>query len=128
MKHTTIAVDRRSPFSRSPSRSTPAKSPSDTAGLPALFRRAPAGDRADGGLRPGPPLGRQLQALGHRVPLLPPQHTRPYVTGNKTDRSDAKGLLEAQRNEQIQPVPVQSAPFAVIVIVVQKQALREESR
>ena len=36
--------------------------------------------------------GRQLQALVHRVLLLPPQHTRPYVTGNKTDRSDAKGL------------------------------------
>lgn len=52
--------------------------------------------------------GRQLQALGHRVLLLPPHKTRPYVTGNKTDRSDAKGLLEAQRNEQIQPVPVKS--------------------
>jgi transposase len=51
---------------------------------------------------------RQIQALGHRVLLLPPQHTRPYVTRNKTDRSDAKGLLEAQRNEQIQPVPVKS--------------------
>ena len=52
--------------------------------------------------------GRQLQALGHRVLLLPPHKSRPYVTGNKTDRSDAKGLLEAQRNEQIQPVPVKS--------------------
>ena len=52
--------------------------------------------------------GRQLQALRHEVLLLPPHRTRPYVTGNKTDRSDAKGLLEAQRNEQIQPVPVKS--------------------
>jgi len=50
--------------------------------------------------------GRQLQALRHEVRLLPPHRTRPYVTGNKTDRSDAKGLLEADRNEQIQPVPV----------------------
>lgn len=52
--------------------------------------------------------GRQLQALRHEVRLLPPHRTRPYVTGNKTDRSDAKGLLEADRNEQIQPVPVKS--------------------
>jgi len=52
--------------------------------------------------------GRQIQALGHRVLLLPPHKTRPYVTGNKTDRSDAKGLLEAERNEQIQPVPIKS--------------------
>lgn len=51
---------------------------------------------------------RQLEGLGHRVLLLPPHRTRPYVTGNKTDRTDAKGLLEAQRNEQIQPVPVKS--------------------
>jgi transposase len=52
--------------------------------------------------------GRQLQALRHEVRRLPPHRTRPYVTGNKTDRSDAKGLLEADRNEQIQAVPVKS--------------------
>lgn len=51
---------------------------------------------------------RQIRDLGHDVQLLPPHRTRPYVTGNKTDRSDAKGLLEAWRNEQIQPVPVKS--------------------
>jgi transposase len=52
--------------------------------------------------------GRQIEALGHHVLLLPPHQTRPYVTGDKTDRSDTKGLLEAHRNEQIQPVPVKS--------------------
>lgn len=51
---------------------------------------------------------RQIRGLGHHVLLLPPHRTRPYVTGNKTDRSDAKGLLEAHRNEQIQAVPVKS--------------------
>ena len=51
---------------------------------------------------------RQISSLGHDVLLLPPHRTRPYVTGNKTDRSDAKGLLEAQRNEQIRSVPVKS--------------------
>lgn len=51
---------------------------------------------------------RRIRELGHEVRLLPPHRTRPYVTGNKTDQSDAKGLLEAQRNEQIQPVPVKS--------------------
>jgi len=52
--------------------------------------------------------GRQIQGLGHHVLLLPPHQTRPYVTGNKTDRADAKGLLEAQRNEEIRPVPIKS--------------------
>jgi len=52
--------------------------------------------------------GRQFQGLGHEVLLLPPHQTRPYVTGNKTDRADARGLLEARRNEKIRPVPVKS--------------------
>jgi transposase len=33
---------------------------------------------------------------------------RPYVRGNKTDRSDVKGILEAYRNAEITPVPVKS--------------------
>jgi transposase len=52
--------------------------------------------------------GRRLEGLGHRVVLLPPYHVRPYVRGNKTDRTDAKGILEASRNEDIHPVPVKS--------------------
>jgi transposase len=52
--------------------------------------------------------GRQLQTLGHEVVLLPPHKVNPYITGNKTDRTDAAGLLEAHRNEQIRAVPVKS--------------------
>jgi transposase len=51
---------------------------------------------------------RQLQALGHRVRLLPPHQVRSYVQRNKTDRADAAALLEAHRNEQIHEVPVKS--------------------
>ena len=51
---------------------------------------------------------RQLEAMGHRVALLPPHSVRPYVHGNKTDRADAKGILEAYRNEGIHCVPVKS--------------------
>jgi len=54
--------------------------------------------------------GRRLQALGHRVVLLPPHATRPYVVRNKTDRADARGLLEAFRNQDIHPVPLKSVP------------------
>jgi transposase len=52
--------------------------------------------------------GRRLQSLGHRVVLLPPHATRPYVFRNKTDRTDTRGLLEAYRNEDIHPVPVKT--------------------
>lgn len=51
---------------------------------------------------------RQLHELGHNVVLLPPRHVRPYRCGNKTDRADAKALLEAFRNDEIRPVPVKS--------------------
>ena len=51
---------------------------------------------------------RKLQQLGHSVILLPPHTTRPYATRNKTDRADAKALLEAFRNKDIHPVPVKS--------------------
>jgi transposase len=53
--------------------------------------------------------GRRIEQLGHRVVLLPPHHVRPYIRRNKTDRTDAKGILEASRNEEIRPVPVKTA-------------------
>jgi len=52
--------------------------------------------------------GRQLLAQGHEVKLLPPHRSRVYRTGDKTDRADTKSLLEAERNEEILPVPVKS--------------------
>jgi transposase len=52
--------------------------------------------------------GRHLQTLGHDVQLLPPFDVHRYRKGNKTDRADAKALLEAFRNEEIRPVPVKT--------------------
>ena len=51
---------------------------------------------------------RKIQQLGHTAVLLPPRQVRPYVVGNKTDRADVKGLLEAYRNEEIRPVPIKT--------------------
>jgi transposase len=42
------------------------------------------------------------------VILLPARYVAPYRKGNKTDRADAKALLEAYRNEEIHPVPVKT--------------------
>jgi len=57
---------------------------------------------------------RKIQGLGHRIVLLPPHHARPYIRRNKTDRTDAKGILEASRNEDIRPVPVKSVDQQVL--------------
>jgi len=58
--------------------------------------------------------GRRIQELGHRIVLLPPHHVRPYIRRNKTDRTDAKGILEASRNEEIRPVPVKTVDQQVL--------------
>ena len=52
--------------------------------------------------------GRELERLGHTVHLLPPHDVHRYVRRNKTDRADAKALLEAARNDEIHPVPVKT--------------------
>ena len=52
---------------------------------------------------------RRLVALGHVALLLPAQHTKPFVRGNKTDRSDAAGLIRAHAVGDIQPVPIKTA-------------------
>ena len=52
--------------------------------------------------------GRELEKLGHHVSLLPPTDVSRYRDGSKTDRADAKALLEAARNRAIDPVPVKS--------------------
>ena len=51
--------------------------------------------------------GRALEQLGHTVRLLPPHETRRYVRRTKTDRTDARALLEA-RNEEIHALPIKS--------------------
>jgi len=57
---------------------------------------------------------RCIEELGHVVVLLPPQHVRPYVVRNKTDRTDTDAMLEAFRNEQIRAVPIKSVTQQVV--------------
>ena len=52
--------------------------------------------------------GRQIEKLGHSVTLLPGHHVGPDITGNKTDRTDAKGIIEAYRNKDLRTVPTKT--------------------
>lgn len=51
---------------------------------------------------------RQLQALGHRVVLLPPQHVKGYLRGQKNDYNDALAIAEACLHGRIRPVPIKT--------------------
>lgn len=57
---------------------------------------------------------RKLEAMGHAVVLLPPDQVRPFVKRNKTDRSDAKALVEAYRNGEIRAVPIKTPEQQVL--------------
>jgi transposase len=57
---------------------------------------------------------RQLQPLGHAVRLLPAHDVHRYVRRNKTDRTDAKALLEANRNADIHAVPVKTTDLQAV--------------
>jgi transposase len=57
---------------------------------------------------------RQLQQLGHTVRLLPAHDVHRSVRRSKTDRTDTKALLEADRNEEIHAVPVKTVDAQAI--------------
>jgi len=52
--------------------------------------------------------GRRLQALGHAVRLLPPQHVKAYVRGNKNDYNDARAIAEAASRPGLRAVPIKT--------------------
>jgi hypothetical protein len=58
---------------------------------------------------------RAASEWGHRGVLVPPHVVRRHVLVDKTERADAKGLLEAVRNEDVGPVPIESVKQQVLV-------------
>lgn len=40
-------------------------------------------------------IGRKIQALGHKVCLIPAQFVKPYVKSNKSDIIDVEAIAEA---------------------------------
>ena len=51
---------------------------------------------------------RQFQTLGHAVRLIPAQHVKAYVRGNKNDYNDARAIAEAARRADIRCVAVKT--------------------
>lgn len=51
---------------------------------------------------------RRIQSLGHRVELLPPQHVKGYLRGQKNDYNDAMAIAEASEHGRVRPVPIKS--------------------
>ena len=52
--------------------------------------------------------GQELQKMGHRVKLIPPQYLKPFVKRNKNDSADAEAISEAMTRPTMRFVPVKS--------------------
>jgi transposase len=52
--------------------------------------------------------GRQLQGMGHRVQLLPPQYVKAFVLGQKNDANDAAAICAAMGRPDLPRVAVKS--------------------
>ncbi len=52
--------------------------------------------------------GRVFQAMGHTVQLIPAQHVKPFVRGNKNDANDAIAIAEASLRPRLCFVPVKT--------------------
>ncbi len=51
---------------------------------------------------------RALQAQGHRVKLIPAQHVKPFVRGNKNDYNDALAITEAVTRPEMRFVSIKT--------------------
>jgi transposase len=67
---------------------------------------------------------RAASEWGHRGVLVPPHVVRRHVLVDKTERADAKGLLEAVRNEDVGPVPIESVKQQVLVSLHRMRSAR----
>jgi transposase len=52
--------------------------------------------------------GRELKKLGHEVKIIPPQHVKRYLAGNKNDYNDARAIAEASTRPNIRIVAIKS--------------------
>lgn len=53
--------------------------------------------------------GRELNALGHEVRLIPPVYVKPFVKRQKNDANDAGAIVEAAMRPSMRTVPVKSS-------------------
>ena len=62
---------------------------------------------------------REIEALGHTVWLLPPQHVRAYRQGQKDDVADALAIVEASYRAELHTVPIKSEAQQELKLVFQ---------
>ena len=72
--------------------------------------------------------GRELRELGHEVRLIPAQHVKAYVRGNKNDYNDARAIAEAAGRSDIRAVAVKSVEQQDVQALYRLRAARVRER
>lgn len=74
--------------------------------------------------------GRTLQAMGHRVRLIPAQYVKPFVKRGKNDRNDAEAISEAAARPGMASVPIKSAEQQAdaMLLAVRELLLRQRTQ
>ena len=72
--------------------------------------------------------GRRFEELGFEVKLIPPQHVKPFVKGNKNDRNDAFAITEAARRPRLQCVRPRSLAQTDMMLVHRVRQRRVRQR
>ena len=72
--------------------------------------------------------GRELQALGHEVRLIPPQYGKPYVKTNKNDAIDAEAISEALTRPTMRFTAVKSAEQQSVLMLHRTRELLVRQR
>ena len=79
------------------------------ADMAAFFGKLPPADIAIEACGASHHWARTLQALGHRVRLIPAQYVKPFVKRGKNDAADAEAISEAAARPGMATVPVKTA-------------------
>lgn len=72
--------------------------------------------------------GRELQTKGDAVMLIPPQHVKPFVKGNKNDRNDALAICEAAGRPKMRSVQPRSLLQTDMILVHRVRERRVNAR
>jgi transposase len=72
--------------------------------------------------------GRRLRQWGYHARLIPPQHVRAYVVGNKTDGNDADAIYQASRRRDLRDVPIKTPAQQDLLALHRVRERRKKAR
>lgn len=71
---------------------------------------------------------RTFESMGHTVKMMAPQFVKPYITSNKNDSNDARGIAEAVTRPNMKFVPIKNVEQQDILLLHRARELAIKQR